>query len=275
MWDQRVLVAVDNQKRRGGGRDVRNRVRPPRLVVVLLDRSADQKRLRRIRRVVLHHGPGRHAALHLQQVGRAEPVAHRLHAAGNTKILALVEVLRVSAGAQKRHQVPAGEAPQTPKCPASSPYSPQCAPAATAPPPCHADLPGISPRCSADNLRSPRRTRVRQALAGQSALSPPSHAPPCIQITSDSGPCGFSGRYKSKGNFLSPTRRIRDLRNALTPGNSFEDDDSGAGCLPAFPGRSVRRHKWPARIAARPVPKSCKHFSWMSYIVFLRIKYRV
>ena len=78
---QRVLVAVHDQERRQGplGADGGERVRAGDPVRGLLDRPTDQFRLGRVGGVVAHGTPGR---IHAREVGRPEPIADRLHAAG-------------------------------------------------------------------------------------------------------------------------------------------------------------------------------------------------
>ena len=80
---ERVLVAVADQKRRILPRDIRDRVCPAAGVLVLLDGPADELRLRRVGRIVIHPAGER---AHLRKIGRAEKVAHRLHTAARRQV---------------------------------------------------------------------------------------------------------------------------------------------------------------------------------------------
>jgi hypothetical protein len=106
-----VRGAMLNQEGRGRSRCVSDRVDEFDFVRHGLDRRADEQRLGRIGSVV--GGRARSAGellVHLQEIGRAEPIHHGLHAARLIGVAQIGPFQRRCAArsAQQRHQVPAG-----------------------------------------------------------------------------------------------------------------------------------------------------------------------
>ena len=97
---QGVPVAVHDEEGRGILADVRQGAGRPGLLLVVLDRAADE---------LGHHGTrliGQTA--HGQHFGRAEEIDDALDAAGLVEVAALVKLLNAAGGAQHGDQVPAG-----------------------------------------------------------------------------------------------------------------------------------------------------------------------
>ena len=98
---------MHDQKRRRAFIDVTDRIHPPYLIRIILDRATDQLRFRRIRRIV--DLPVRKSVrIHLEKVRRTEEIAHCLDATGVAEIFSNLKVADFTGGPDKRRQVSPG-----------------------------------------------------------------------------------------------------------------------------------------------------------------------
>ncbi len=106
---ERVLLSVYDAERRCIFGDVFDGIGTPHLLDIFLNRAPDQSRFRRggwiVFQACARHGMG----IHLQEVGRAEEIHHRLHPTRLFRVAALaLEIKGAPGGAQERDQVPTG-----------------------------------------------------------------------------------------------------------------------------------------------------------------------
>ena len=110
---------MHDQKRGVVGRSVCYGARSPSPVLAKLDRTAQEQRFGRERRVMIYHAARERFGLHLQKVRGAVPVYDRLDAARLILIAEIAfELSHSAAGSEKRGQVPAP--PMTPTRPMRS-----------------------------------------------------------------------------------------------------------------------------------------------------------
>src|SRR5262245_47395154 len=98
--DGGVLIAMNDQQGWFVAIDISDRICPIGLGLVLLNGAADQSGFGRLRRVVLERGAGWSVGIHLQQIGRAEEIAHGLNAARLVEVIAGVKFLHLTARSQ-------------------------------------------------------------------------------------------------------------------------------------------------------------------------------